>query len=204
MKRIFCVFLVLAVVSCASDDNKTIGDERIGRDGWMLFPAITTVGMDVLAFKMDAYEFVSHNLPTSVSESIPDGKFLLTSLYKHNVLARSYEFRVSSHNQKMQRAERLQIDYLGPNPLQEGGKYKIGELKSKEDIGLVTVVFQNYRAPVERVYYSAIEGEMEVLKLDTVAKVISGTFHFSAVMKTTNDTIKIKDGRFDLSYSDHY
>lgn len=42
-------------------------------------------------------------------------------------------------------------------------------------------------------------GRMEVLKLDTLNRIIAGTFYFDAV-NSEGDTIKVTDGRFDLRY----
>lgn len=40
-------------------------------------------------------------------------------------------------------------------------------------------------------------GKMNIIKLDTINKIISGTFWFDAVDLKTGDTVKIRDGRFD-------
>jgi len=43
-----------------------------------------------------------------------------------------------------------------------------------------------------------LPGELIITKLDTVNKILSGTFWFDAVNRI-NDTINIRDGRFDLN-----
>jgi len=42
-------------------------------------------------------------------------------------------------------------------------------------------------------------GRLNVLRLDTLSRIIAGTFYFDAVNKE-GDTIKVTDGRFDLKY----
>jgi len=42
-------------------------------------------------------------------------------------------------------------------------------------------------------------GRLNVLRLDTLSRIIAGTFYFDAINKE-GDTIKVTDGRFDLKY----
>ncbi|MCO6494714.1 MAG: hypothetical protein J5I91_03405 [Bacteroidetes bacterium] len=42
-------------------------------------------------------------------------------------------------------------------------------------------------------------GRMNILRLDTVARIVSGTFYFDAINKE-GDTVKVTDGRFDFTY----
>jgi len=49
-------------------------------------------------------------------------------------------------------------------------------------------------------YYcdSTREGEIEIVYLDTINKIISGTFNFTAIDRVTEKIISVTDGRFDL------
>jgi hypothetical protein len=47
---------------------------------------------------------------------------------------------------------------------------------------------------------SVQKGSVNILKLDTVQKIISGTFEFT-VGKLNCDTVRITDGRFDVKYA---
>ncbi|SFQ82701.1 DUF6252 family protein [Hymenobacter arizonensis] len=42
------------------------------------------------------------------------------------------------------------------------------------------------------------EGTLRFTRLDTVARIVAGTFEFEAVSATTGKTVRITDGRFDL------
>jgi len=55
-------------------------------------------------------------------------------------------------------------------------------------------VFESYRVP------NPNSGLINILRLDTINYIISGTFYFDAVNKE-GDTIKVTDGRFDLKYA---
>lgn len=54
-------------------------------------------------------------------------------------------------------------------------------------------VFESYRVP------NPNSGRLNILRLDTLNRIIAGTFYFDAVNKE-RDTIKVTDGRFDLKY----
>jgi hypothetical protein len=43
-------------------------------------------------------------------------------------------------------------------------------------------------------------GELNLLKLDTVNRIMSGTFFFTAIDTATGDSVNIQDGRFDLRF----
>jgi hypothetical protein len=43
-------------------------------------------------------------------------------------------------------------------------------------------------------------GQLMITHLDTINRIVSGTFHFNAV-STSGDTLKITNGRFDMHYN---
>ncbi len=52
-------------------------------------------------------------------------------------------------------------------------------------------------------YYSCMPGmfgELVITNIDTVDHVVCGTFAFDAVHENTNDTVRIRSGRFDEKY----
>lgn len=51
-------------------------------------------------------------------------------------------------------------------------------------------------------YWSSAEvpGQLRISKLDTVNRIISGTFHFRAINSDCQDTLIITHGRFDVSF----
>ncbi len=54
-------------------------------------------------------------------------------------------------------------------------------------------VFESWRVP------NPNSGRLNILRLDTLNRIMAGTFYFDAVNKE-GDTIKVTDGRFDLKY----
>jgi hypothetical protein len=53
-------------------------------------------------------------------------------------------------------------------------------------------------------YYDAIGGQytgvLNISKLDSINHILSGTFWFDAIDTTTNKTVQIREGRFDVRY----
>ncbi|MEZ4772921.1 MAG: hypothetical protein R3D00_07050 [Bacteroidia bacterium] len=51
-------------------------------------------------------------------------------------------------------------------------------------------------------YWSFLEdpGELSLSKMDTINRVMSGTFHFKAISEDCTDTLSITHGRFDVSF----
>jgi hypothetical protein len=41
-------------------------------------------------------------------------------------------------------------------------------------------------------------GKVQFTRIDTINRIVSGTFEFSAIDKNTGKTIKVTDGRFDI------
>lgn len=55
--------------------------------------------------------------------------------------------------------------------------------------------------PIVSYYPIAINGgELNLLKLDTVNRIVAGTFYFLGVDTLSGDSVRIEDGRFDLHY----
>jgi hypothetical protein len=53
-------------------------------------------------------------------------------------------------------------------------------------------------------YYTReyLQGELKITKLDSINKIISGTFWFDAIDTLSNTTVQIREGRFDLQYTE--
>ena len=53
-------------------------------------------------------------------------------------------------------------------------------------------------------YYTKpyLAGELNITKLDSVNKIVSGTFWFDAIDTLSNTTVQVRDGRFDLHYTE--
>ena len=53
-------------------------------------------------------------------------------------------------------------------------------------------------------YYTkpSLQGELRISKLDPINKIISGTFWFDAIDTISNSIVQIREGRFDLHYTE--
>jgi hypothetical protein len=45
------------------------------------------------------------------------------------------------------------------------------------------------------------KGEVNLSRFDTLNRIVSGTFHFTAVHQPTGETVNVTDGRFDINLS---
>jgi hypothetical protein len=78
-----------------------------------------------------------------------------------------------------------------------------------------TILLENFAPPNANASYALISsngninryettanvlGRLTLTKLDTIKQIASGTFYFTGVNKA-GDTIKVTDGRFDMSYT---
>ncbi|MEZ4827247.1 MAG: DUF6252 family protein [Bacteroidia bacterium] len=73
----------------------------------------------------------------------------------------------------------------------------IYELTNYGNLSAVIVYFEDCS---EYWSTSEIPGQLNILKLDTINRIISGTFYFRAVNKKCLDTLNITNGRFDVSF----
>ncbi|MCO5253829.1 MAG: hypothetical protein M9892_05625 [Bacteroidetes bacterium] len=69
--------------------------------------------------------------------------------------------------------------------------YNNASLRVYDEKGKST--FESWRVP------NPNSGRLNILRLDTLNRIMAGTFYFDAVNKE-GDTIKVTDGRFDLKY----
>jgi hypothetical protein len=61
-------------------------------------------------------------------------------------------------------------------------------------------LIDNFGNQNQYVTNSVVSGELTITKLDEAKQIVAGTFYFNAV-NSTNDTVKITDGRFDMLYT---
>ncbi len=82
----------------------------------------------------------------------------------------------------------------GYNTIKDTGKYKLS-LYSNTKIG-------SFYSIKEKYYFTDNThiGELTILKLDSINRIVSGTFYFTGFDKNTGDSVSIKDGRFDIHY----
>ncbi|MNT25324.1 hypothetical protein D3C72_1608380 [compost metagenome] len=101
---------------------------------------------------------------------------------------------IAAHNQenKTEMVAFVLKDFVG-----EPKTYKL-DLPSSSH-GLVTLKdYTEYETDLSNI------GQVDVVKIDTVKKQISGNFSFSAKMKNSNAFLKVNKGYFNVTYKVYY
>lgn len=144
-------------------------------------PPITQIGADTFGCLVDGNIW----LPRSII-SFPSPPKVFADLRRTDAL-RIYEFGAGQGH--------ASSFYFGINEdsLKEGRiNIPVDEFN---DIGLY--FFSKKYEGALFVWNKELQGELIITRLDTSTRILSGTFWFDAV-NTHNDTVKIRDGRFDL------
>lgn len=151
------------------------------------FPAITTQGLGTFGCYIDGKPYIGGAYPwTQLSAEYNNG------------LLRIY----SKRNKVNEPLNGIDIYYTRNDArITEPGIY---ELKfkdlAKDGYARYTHVYSNNYVPDSDEFYldTVSLGKLTILRLDS--RIISGLFEFSAYNKLYNRTVKITDGRFDISY----
>ena len=83
--------------------------------------------------------------------------------------------------------------------VEQGKKYKLFTRKEGFASGKYTFysdcgVFINY------ITEDSLQGELNIIKLDEVHRIISGTFWFDAI-SSAGEKVEVREGRFDMNYT---
>ncbi|MFC5283644.1 DUF6252 family protein [Pedobacter alpinus] len=144
-------------------------------------PAATQEGKNIMAAKVNGKTWVK----TACWSCIGAGGGLNVS-YENGILSIRGEQFVSKTNDNV-------IGILIQNP-------KIGD--NIVDGSRINLEYNDYGNKKYYKTYSNSIGVVNITKIDTIKKIISGTFHFDAVNENDlNDTVSITDGRFDVTYN---
>lgn len=110
-----------------------------------------------------------------------------------NVQGEVLEFNWSSYNFELVSSIGI---VSGKSTITSTGKYKIGLYDEKQNQigGFCYKEKTNYSTNTTYV------GELNLLRLDSVKRIVSGTFYFDAIDPYTKRVVKIRDGRFDIKY----
>lgn len=201
MKKIILtlVGVGLCLGSCSSDDDAVEISVCPPPIEYMAYPEVTTEGRATLAFKMGAREFISclssQCLPV---ESKITAESPIQPIYRMRyyleAYTQQYVLRIIANNQRNY-LDSFVLEYRSVNPIKEGDKFAFS--KNQED----GVVFAIYNSSVEKSRYGCIEGEIEIVKLDTENKIMSGIFNFKAEDQNNRENIiTATEGRFDILY----
>jgi hypothetical protein len=106
-------------------------------------------------------------------------------------------FHIAAKNQ----GDELRGMYINTDSLaiQEGKTYLLGDFSKKGGASGGYYVGK-ISSSIEYLTTASNNGELKILKLDTINRIVSGTFWFDAVNKE-GQKVQVRDGRFDLKYS---
>ena len=171
-------------------------------------PDLTTVGKNTFGCKIDGQIFIPKwkFIGTPYSSPILKATYVFDEYYFNG-----YHLSIIANNEVLEKMISISLDG-GENPLVEGNTYPIsvnqdnniygfyehwGETINNGDGTGFTPVYSFY---TDNTYY----GELEIIKLDTENKIISGQFWFDCKEVNMDTTSKITEGRFDIKYTESF
>ncbi|CAL2076396.1 conserved exported protein of unknown function [Tenacibaculum sp. 190524A02b] len=152
-------------------------------------PPMTQVGANTVGCLVNGEAF----LPKG---SNPTGSPIVTCFYQF--LDGNYEFGLGfNNNEKKPLVRRVSIQ---TNKLKftEGQTYDL-KAETSEDSAYAYFILGGNQYGYGTT--NTFTGELTITKLDPTKAIISGTFWFDAKRANTDEVIKIRDGRFDMQYS---
>lgn len=199
MKKILPVLFVLfCFASCENTDDGT--KSRL--------PALTTEGKNTFGCKIDGQIFI----PKKQFYGIPPFNPKLEVVYAYNeYYFNGYYLAIRANNELLQKY--ITIEWTGgENPLVEGATYPISVNEANSMHGLYEHAEETVYNSEGIGYYkshsfstdSEYVGELEIIKLDTNKKIISGQFWFQGKEFNKDSITTITDGRFDINYTTSY
>lgn len=189
------IFTLLAVLclACSNDDDGTQGE----------LPPLTSAGLNTFGCFIDGELF----LPREAGPNIGDPTDKVSASYTYNPSmpeGTTYEFIIFADNEitgKNLRIASLRSD----GPLEEGRTYPIVELGENNFWATYNFWTGEITESNEIVAYfyettMVYTGSVTITRLDEAARIIAGTFEFSAYDDNFELVSEITDGRFDLLY----
>ena len=186
---LFCIF------SCENNDDGTTSN----------LPNLTTEGKNTFGCKIDNQIFVPKQKIIGSPYSTP----ILKATYVYDeYYFNGYYLSIFADNEVLKKSIRIQLNG-GQNSLLEGNTYPISVNQDNSIYGS----YEHWGETIDNgdgtgftpVYNFSTDssnfGELEIIKLDTENKIISGRFWFDC-KEINRDTIShITEGRFDLKYT---
>ncbi len=192
MKKAFLFLLFPLLISCVIDNN----------DGTTSgLPSITQEGKNTFGCIINGQNFI----PKKKQGSIFDASETLTAryYYENYYTAEGYTLYISAYNDFTRKGISISLSQ-GIEQLQENMTYSFQEYGPNRIDGRFTFINDPNTQDYQGEYYTkANSGELNIIKLDTVNMILSGTFWFDGIDYYGNLS-KIRDGRFDLKYEGQY
>ena len=195
MKKIFLLLFAYALFGCENTDDGTT----------TALPELTTEGKNTYGCTVDGVNF----LPKARVIGSPYYTPILLGRYVYDLYYfNGYHFVLYANNEVLKKYISIELSG-GESPLVEGATYPITVHQANSmhgfyehwgetvDNGDGTGFTPIYEYTTNDVY----TGELEIVKLDTVNKIISGRFWFDCVEIHSGELVRIRDGRFDVQYT---
>ncbi len=188
MKRAFLLLLITLFFGCIRDNDDGTNDA---------LPSISMEGKNTFGCTIDGEVFIPKKEQRSFYNT--SKKLEVKYYYEHYNNYEGYSLSIHAHNDYTRKGIFISL-YQGIEELQENMTYDFQENSPNNINGIFTWVndpnTQNSRGEY---YTQPNSGKLNIIKLDTINKIISGTFWFDAVDYYGNNS-EIRNGRFDLIY----
>ncbi len=196
MRKMILLFIIV-LSSCVNDDDGTSSP----------LPELTFEGKNTFGCTIDGVNFLPRESGFNLNDPIPE----LTSQYVFINLdaPNGYWFSIFADNEVLSQSitiERILSDMPLTERVYTFGNQEHGVLNADyQTIGdLVTNEYGNdFRRWTNYATTNQTAGELNIIKLDQDKQILSGTFWFDCVDPEGN-TVKIRNGRFDVKYKNYY
>lgn len=152
-------------------------------------PEVTQEGKNTFGCKINGKNWVPHGGGAFSGVDPVYGDYLATYSFNttsNNVFIRAYDGKANI-NIYLRSVEKPGLYPLINNTLDlnnQRNPYNYGYFQSEDGSEYLTNTQYN--------------GEVNIVRADTIHKIISGTFNFTAFNKSTGKIVKVTDGRFDV------
>jgi Family of unknown function (DUF6252) len=184
MKNLILILLTTFTLSCCDKDDDKTPTEQL--------PAATTTGANTAGCLVNGQVF----LPKGSSQFGP----ILSCFYQQD--QDGYHFGLNFRERTSNQSKSVNIS-LNPTQLLEGNTYSLGKIingSSNYISNFAELIINNNLATSNRYNTTNINiGELQITKLNTQQRIVSGTFWYDAV-NASGEKVEIRDGRFDMRY----
>ena len=197
-KILLVLFVLFCFASCENTDDGT--KSRL--------PALTTEGKNTFGCKIDGQIFIPKKQLYGWHSPVP----VLEVVYAYDAYYfNGYYLAIRANNELLQKY--ITIEWTGgENPLVEGATYPISVNEANSMHGLYEHAEETVYNSEGIGYYkshsfstdSDYVGALEIIKVDTNKKIISGQFWFQGKEFNKDSIAIITDGRFDIKYTTSY
>ena len=191
MKSLFYLLLLLAFTNCTIDDGEPAFIPKL--------PPITTTGENTFGCYVDGVLVTPRDGRRSINGQRAEGMLIWTGA---SIDKLEYdEIRVRDWESGTRGIVRI---YFEPAIYDLGeGIYSVQNSRDNTPSGKPIVILT---VRIKDDWYRSLAGtgEVNLLRVDSTKRIVSGTFSCEAVSSTNPNRIKIKEGRFDIDINTLY